>query len=275
MVGINGKVSFLEKYTSSEFKNSTGAYELDLSLVGDFSRAWREMHVKTDVFCSSALVLPDKAARILNVGGLYQDSTMSIRFYTPDGSAGVNGTNDWEEDVAHLQLQVRRCIHTYCTCKAWMLNEFAVQGGRWYSTTLVMSNGSILVMGGEVYANGAADPTLEILPRIPGGGTKVSLDFLERTSPNNLYPFVHILPSGRIFVGEFERTDLSNLVIDTHGQGITMRHVFLTQYHSTLSKSFPTSLVLSRVPLLVAHTRMKLRPYSCPNMLPTRTQSVS
>jgi hypothetical protein len=54
-----------------------------------------------------------------------------------------------------------------------------------------------------------------------------------------------------------------------------MRHVSLTQYHSPPSKSSPTSLVLSRVPALVAHTRMKLRPCSCPNMLPTRTQSVS
>ena len=113
MVGINGKVSFLEKYLSSEFKNSTGAYELDLSLVNDFKHAWREMHVKTDVWCSAAVVLPDKAARVLNIGGLLQDSTMSIRLYTPDGSAGVNGTNDWEEDSAHLQLQVRRCIHSY------------------------------------------------------------------------------------------------------------------------------------------------------------------
>ena len=95
---------------TSEFKNSTGAYELDLSLVNDFSRAWREMHVKTDVWCSAAIVLPDKAARILNVGGWLQNSTIGIRLYTPDGSAGVNGTNDWEEDPDHLQLQVR--IHS-------------------------------------------------------------------------------------------------------------------------------------------------------------------
>ncbi len=86
-----------------------------------------------------------------------------------------------------------------------MLNELAVQSGRWYSTALVMSNGSILIMGGVVGAGGAANPTVEILPRIPGGSTMVSLDFLQRTSPNNLYPFVNILPSGRIFVGELKQ----------------------------------------------------------------------
>jgi len=51
-VGINGKVSFLEKSGTSEFSNSTGAYELDLSLVDDFDHAWREMHVKTDLLLS-------------------------------------------------------------------------------------------------------------------------------------------------------------------------------------------------------------------------------
>jgi hypothetical protein len=105
-VGINGKVSFLEKHGTSEFGNSTGAYELDLSLVQDFSLAWREMHVKSDVFCSGAVVLPDKAARILNVGGYSQESAFGLRLYTPDGSAGVNGTNDWEEDPGTFQLQV-------------------------------------------------------------------------------------------------------------------------------------------------------------------------
>ena len=268
-------MSFLEKYTSSEFGNSTGAYELDLSLVNDFNLAWREMHVRTDVFCSAAIVLPDKAARILNVGGYNQSSTFGIRLYAPDGSAGINGTNDWEENPDVLQLQVRWYNNSSSTCKASMLNEFAAQGGRWYSTAVVMSNGSVLVMGGLDFVNGAPNPTVEIVPRIPGGNTTLSLDFLEESPLNNLYPFLHILPSGRIFVGEFERTDFSNFVIDSRGQGVRTRHVFFTQNHSPPSMSFPTSLVLSIVPGQVAHTRMKLRLYSFPNPLPTQTLLLS
>ena len=106
-VGINNKVQFLEKWGTSEFTNSTGAYELDLSLVDDFGLAWREMHVKSDVFCSASIVLPDKGARQINVGGWSLDSTYGIRLYTPDGSPGVNGTNDWEENYNELALQVR------------------------------------------------------------------------------------------------------------------------------------------------------------------------
>jgi hypothetical protein len=180
-LGTNNKISMVEKFGTSEYANSTGAYELDLSLVDDFQHAWREMHVKSDVFCSASIVLPDKGARQLNVGGWSLDSTKGVRLYTPDGSPGVNGTNDWEENFEELHLQRQR----------------------WYPTALVMSNGSILVVGGEVGSNGAPEPSLEILPTPAGGPTWKFLDYLNRTDPNNLYPFLFMLPSGRIFIGYY------------------------------------------------------------------------
>lgn len=82
-------------------------------------------------------------------------------------------------------------------------------------------------MGGETGANAPANPTLEILPRVPGGSTLLFLDWLERTDPNNLYPFLHVLPSGRIFVGEFETAEPLTCFTEAHGQGITMRRGFL------------------------------------------------
>lgn len=84
----------------------SGAYELDLTLVDDFEKTWREMHVKTDVFCSGSVTLPDKAGRLINVGGWSLISTFGIRLYAPSGSAGVNGTTDWEENAEELALQV-------------------------------------------------------------------------------------------------------------------------------------------------------------------------
>ena len=90
----------------TRFPNSTGAYELDLTLTNDFNHAWRAMHVKSDIFCSGSVILPDKGGRQINVGGWSLDSTWGVRLYMPDGSAGVNGTNDWQEDYPALKLQV-------------------------------------------------------------------------------------------------------------------------------------------------------------------------
>ena len=105
-VGINNKVTFLEKFGTSEYANSTGAYELDISLTNNYLLAWREMHVKTDVFCSASIILPDKGGRQINVGGWSLESTYGVRLYYPDGSPGVNGTHDWQENVDELTLQV-------------------------------------------------------------------------------------------------------------------------------------------------------------------------
>lgn len=179
-VGINNKVTFLEKFGTG-YPNTTGAYELDPSLVPDQTKAWREMHVTSDVFCAASLILPDKAGRQINIGGWSFESTFGIRLYAPDGSLGVNGTNDWEENYEALHLQ----------------------RGRWYPTALIMANSSILVIGGQKGSNDVPEPTLELLPKPDGGDTTVFLDWLQRTDPNNLYPFLTVLKNGDIFVAYY------------------------------------------------------------------------
>jgi hypothetical protein len=86
------------------------------------------------------------------------------------------------------------------------------QRGRWYPTAAVLANGSILVMGGETGSNAGPQPNLEILPKPVGGDTVVELEWLARTDPNNLYPFIFILPTERVFVGKSN----SNFYIPTH-----------------------------------------------------------
>ena len=187
---ITGKVTFIEKSAGTGEPNGTGAYELDLSQIDNFSAAWRTMQgLQTDVFCSAGLTLPDKAGRQLTVAGWAGDSNFGIRLYWPDGSAGVPGTNEWVEDPNDLKLQV----------------------ARWYPSAMIMANGSILIVGGEIGSNDAEQPTLEILPAtgVPTtttesgySNTTVYLDFLDRTAPFNLYPFVCVVPSG-IFIAYY------------------------------------------------------------------------
>lgn len=190
---VTGKVTFIEK-TQTGFPNGTGVYELDLSLVNEpdsYQFAWRQMNeMITDVFCAAGLILPDKAGRQLTVGGWNGDSNFGVRLYVPDGSDGVNGTNQWQEDPSKLTLQLPR----------------------WYPSAMVMANGSIMIVGGEISENNVEQPTLELLPAtgVPDtstysgySNTTVYLDFLDKTAPDNLYPFVCVLPSGGIFIGYY------------------------------------------------------------------------
>jgi hypothetical protein len=171
--GTNGKVTFVEKSGTSTTPGSTGAYEYDIS-----TNTYRTMHVKTDVFCSAGVTLPDKVGRQMNIGGWSGDSTYGIRIYWPDGAPGVTSTNDWQENF----------------------QELALQNGRWYPSAMIMANGSILVVGGENGSNGPPVPTLELLPRAGGA---LYMEWLQRTDPYNLYPYLAVLPSGGIFVAYY------------------------------------------------------------------------
>ncbi len=111
-------------------------------------------------------------------GGWSGDSTYGIRLYWPNGSPGAASTNDWQENY----------------------QELALQDGRWYPTAMIMANGSILVVGGEDGSNGPPVPTLEILPR---RGLTLYMEWLERTDPYNLYPYLAVLPSGGIFAAYY------------------------------------------------------------------------
>ena len=78
---MNGKITFVEKYGTGA-ANSTGAYELDPSKVNSFPDAWRTMKgLKTDVFCSAALTLPDKVGRQLDIGGWSGTSLVSRNYH--------------------------------------------------------------------------------------------------------------------------------------------------------------------------------------------------
>lgn len=140
-MGINGKVTFVEKLGTGA-ANSSGAFEFDPAFSNDFDKAWRTMHMKSDVFCSASVTLPDKKGRMLNVGGWSGVSTFGVRLYTPDGSPGTSSVNDWEEDDGILTLQK----------------------GRWYPGVMVMTNGSILVC--DLFASSTVSEDFNCLPRM-------------------------------------------------------------------------------------------------------------
>jgi hypothetical protein len=141
----------------------------------------------TDTFCSAGFTLPDKAGRQITVGGWAGESNFGVRLYWPDGSLGVKGVNQWTEEPTHLRLQV----------------------ALWYPTAMIMTNGSILIVSGEIGQNAAEQPTLEFLSPtgVPDASTVSGysnttkyLDFLDRTAPFNLCPWITVVQSGILIV---------------------------------------------------------------------------
>lgn len=92
----------------------------------------------------------------------------------------------------------------------------ALQARRWYASNQVLPDGSIMVVGGQV------EFSYEFVPARPGGA--VPLPFLQEThkvfgDDQNLYPFVHLLPSGNVFI--FARRD--SIVLDPKSGRIMRR----------------------------------------------------
>lgn len=189
-VSINDKVVFVEKHGTSTEGNSTGSFEFDPSLAPQYGTAFRELQLKTDVFCSGSIVMPDKAGRQINIGGWSLESLYGIRFFTPDSPLGTNGTNQWEEDY----------------------NKLALMAGRWYPTAATLSNGSILVIGGEDGSDGPMVPNCEVLPKPAGVTEPTHLDYLANVEKINSYPFVAVLPSGSMFFAQYNEARLISQV---------------------------------------------------------------
>jgi hypothetical protein len=129
-LGVNGKITFLEKFGTGA-PNTTGAYELDPSIVdagGNWSSAWRPMHVNTDIFCSASLTLPDKAGRQINIGGWALGATFGIREYRLQDFILINSTTNSKKAFIGLMGLLDRHLSTIGK-KTTLRSSFRMAGG--------------------------------------------------------------------------------------------------------------------------------------------------
>ncbi|KAD5960542.1 hypothetical protein R6Q59_013622 [Mikania micrantha] len=127
----------------------------------------RALTISTDTWCSSGQFLPD--GTLLHTGGDF-DGFKKIRMLTPCDTASFC---DWEE-----------------------LDDIELAQGRWYSSNQILPNGSVIIVGGKDAVS------VELFPPRTGGGV-VNFPFLADAADDqmdNLYPYVHLLPNGHIFV---------------------------------------------------------------------------
>lgn len=125
----------------------------------------RPLMVQTDVWCSSGSVIPD--GTLVQTGG-FNDGDRVVRTISP---CFDHENCDWLEFPEYL---FRR---------------------RWYSSNHILPDGSLIIIGGR------REYSYEFYPRNPQAPFLLRL-LIETTdyAENNLYPFVHLLPDGNLFL---------------------------------------------------------------------------
>lgn len=144
------------------------------------AKTQRPLNVLTNTFCSSGQHGP---------GG---------RFFSVGGDMAMGGYIQGKGGFSMRLLEP--CVDGKC--------DFIMNGQltahRWYPTTQLLPDGRMLIVGGAsagVAINGAGTnvPSLEYYPAAPGAEA-TPVPFLTDTLPYNLYPFVHLLPNGLVFI---------------------------------------------------------------------------
>ncbi|XP_010674911.2 aldehyde oxidase GLOX [Beta vulgaris subsp. vulgaris] len=126
----------------------------------------RPLIIQTDTWCSSGQFLSD--GTLLQTGG-DQDGWKKIRKFKP---CETTEFCDWEE-----------------------LNDVVLDHGRWYSTNQILPNGDVIIVGGKVAFSVEFYP-----PRQNGAVLFPFLADVEDRQGDNLYPYVHLLPNGNLFI---------------------------------------------------------------------------
>ncbi|KAK0896272.1 hypothetical protein LTR91_021382 [Friedmanniomyces endolithicus] len=177
----NGRVVFLDKLSNGQYAYSA---EYDPE-----SNTYTPLAYKTNAFCSGGSFLSN--GTVLNVGGnaplTWLDDTVGngfqgIRYLTRSSSDASQDGENWNEPGNQLNT------------------------ARWYPTLQTMPDGSIFVASGSlnglnptVLANN--NPTYEILSAEGVTlGQSITMQLLVKAQPYYMYPFIHLLPDGTLFV---------------------------------------------------------------------------
>ncbi|PWA91948.1 hypothetical protein CTI12_AA085270 [Artemisia annua] len=127
----------------------------------------RPLTILTDTLCSAGQFLPD--GTLLQTGG-DNVGIKKIRKFNP---CEATESCDWEE-----------------------LNDIELAQGRWYATNQILPDGTVIIIGGRM------TNSVEYFPPRQAGGA-INFPFLVEAGDaqfDNLYPYVHLLPNGHLFV---------------------------------------------------------------------------
>ncbi|KAF8244680.1 glyoxal oxidase [Wilcoxina mikolae CBS 423.85] len=185
----NGRVFFLDKiedYTQLKLPNGKFAYSSEYD---PNTNQVVPLAYKTNAFCSAGVFLAN--GDMLNIGGngplTWLDSTVGdgfdgLRYLSRSSTnSGLNG-QPWKEPGHKLDT------------KRWYASTQTLAGGR-----VFVASGSLNGLDPSVPSNN--NPTYEILSATGfTEGKSIKMSILEKNQPYYMYPFIHLLRNGDIFI---------------------------------------------------------------------------
>lgn len=145
------------------------------------------MKFQTNAFCSGGAFLAD--GRFVSLGG-----NAPLSFIDPTVGDGFTGIRYLDRsNVAN-------------TGQSWSEPGNRLSSARWYASAQTMPDGTVFVASGSlngldptVPANN--NPTYEMLsPDGISSGKSITLDILQKNQPYYMYPFIHLLNDGNLFI---------------------------------------------------------------------------
>lgn len=200
----NGKVAFLDKVENyTQLKLPSGRYAF-ASEYDPITNTAVPLAYKTNAFCAGGIFLAD--GRLVSVGGnapltdvdpTVGDGFKTIRYLTRSPTnSGLDG-QDWVDSATTLN------------------------SARWYPTAQIMPDGTVFVASGSV--NGLDpnlpannNPTYEMLDRNGvSNSADISMDILVKNQPYYMYPFVHLMRDGNLWVFVAKSSQTFNVASNT------------------------------------------------------------
>ncbi|KAI9778276.1 MAG: hypothetical protein M1839_008301 [Geoglossum umbratile] len=185
----NGRVFFLDKienYTQLKLPSGYYAYSSEYDPT---TNTVVPLEYKTNAFCAGGIFLAD--GRAVSLGG-----NGPLDFIDPTVGDGFDA----------IRYLSRSPLDANLNGQPWSEPGNKLSSKRWYASAQILADGSVFVASGSlngldptVLANN--NPTYEMLS--PGGvssGNSIPLAILEKNQPYYMYPFVHLLGNGLLFI---------------------------------------------------------------------------
>ncbi|ORY66597.1 glyoxal oxidase N-terminus-domain-containing protein [Pseudomassariella vexata] len=193
----NGRVLFLDKvenYTQLKLSNGQYAYSSEYNPADN---TVVPLAYKTNAFCAGGMFLAD--GRFVSLGG-----NAPLDWVDPTVGDGFDGIRYLERSSTDAKFNGQD----------WSEPGNKLSSARWYPSAQIMPDSTVFVASGSLNGldpNNASNnnPTYEILDsKGVSSGKAIAMDILVKNQPYYMYPFMHLLPNGKLFVSVSKSSEI-------------------------------------------------------------------